>query len=69
VADVISHAKITTLLLPGIGTVHDLKAAFNAGARVVRIVIHHEYRHIGSVQSGFQQFQTGPRQLMGLIVN
>lgn len=31
-ADVISHAKITTLLLPGIGTVHDLKAAYNAGA-------------------------------------
>jgi len=25
-ADVIEHAKITTLLLPGIGTVHDLKA-------------------------------------------
>src|SRR5450830_53360 len=40
VADVISHAKITTLLLPGIGTVHDLKAAFNAGARVVRIATH-----------------------------
>jgi 4-hydroxy 2-oxovalerate aldolase len=36
-ADVISHAKITTLLLPGIGTVHDLKATYNAGARVVRI--------------------------------
>ncbi len=39
-ADVISHAKITTLLLPGIGTVHDLKAAYNAGARVVRIATH-----------------------------
>ena len=39
-ADVISHAKITTLLLPGIGTVHDLKAAYHAGARVVRIATH-----------------------------
>jgi 4-hydroxy 2-oxovalerate aldolase len=39
-ADVISHAKITTLLLPGIGTVHDLKAAYAAGARVVRIATH-----------------------------
>lgn len=39
-ADVITHAKITTLLLPGIGTVHDLKAAYKAGARVVRIATH-----------------------------
>jgi 4-hydroxy 2-oxovalerate aldolase len=39
-ADVIEHAKITTLLLPGIGTVHDLKAAYKAGARVVRIATH-----------------------------
>jgi 4-hydroxy 2-oxovalerate aldolase len=40
VADVISHAKIATLLLPGIGTIHDLKAAYNAGARVVRVATH-----------------------------
>ncbi|WP_372822445.1 4-hydroxy-2-oxovalerate aldolase [Pseudomonas parafulva] len=40
VAEVISHAKITTLLLPGIGTVHDLKNAYNAGSRVVRIATH-----------------------------
>src|SRR5450830_1591952 len=39
-ADVITHAKITTLLLPGIGTVHDLKEAYDAGARVVRIATH-----------------------------
>jgi 4-hydroxy 2-oxovalerate aldolase len=40
VADVVTHAQIATLLLPGIGTIHDLKAAYNAGARVVRIATH-----------------------------
>ena len=40
VADVVSHAKIATLLLPGIGTVHDLKNAYDAGARIVRIATH-----------------------------
>jgi len=39
-ADVVKHAKIATLLLPGIGTLHDLKAAYNAGARVVRVATH-----------------------------
>jgi 4-hydroxy 2-oxovalerate aldolase len=40
VADVVTHAQIATLLLPGIGTIHDLKAAYNAGARIVRIATH-----------------------------
>nr|AAX50130.1 CbzK [Pseudomonas putida] len=39
-ADVVKHAKIATLLLPGIGTLHDLKAAYAAGARVVRVATH-----------------------------
>ncbi|MFV3376300.1 4-hydroxy-2-oxovalerate aldolase [Pseudomonas sp. NY11226] len=39
-ADVVKHAKIATLLLPGIGTLHDLKAAYTAGARIVRVATH-----------------------------
>lgn len=39
-AAVVSQAKIATLLLPGIGKLHDLKAAYQAGARVVRVATH-----------------------------
>ena len=40
VADAVENAVVTTLLLPGIGTVHDLKQAYNLGARSVRIATH-----------------------------
>jgi 4-hydroxy 2-oxovalerate aldolase len=39
-ADAVNHAKIATLLLPGIGTLHDLKNAYDAGARIVRVATH-----------------------------
>ena len=40
VAEVLEHSVLTTLLLPGIGTVHDLKRAFGLGVRSVRIATH-----------------------------
>ena len=39
-AEVVQHAKIATLLIPGIGTLHDLKNAYQAGGRVVRVATH-----------------------------
>lgn len=40
VADVLDKAVLTTLLLPGIGTVDDLKRAYDLGVRSVRIATH-----------------------------
>lgn len=40
VASVLDNAVLTTLLLPGIGTVEDLKRAYDLGVRSVRIATH-----------------------------
>ena len=40
VTGVVRHAVPTTLLLPGIGTVHDLKQAYALGIRSVRVATH-----------------------------
>jgi 4-hydroxy 2-oxovalerate aldolase len=39
-ADVIEHAVLTALILPGIGTVHELREAHAAGVRSVRVATH-----------------------------
>jgi 4-hydroxy 2-oxovalerate aldolase len=40
VAEVLKNARLTTLLLPGIGTIHDLKHAFELSVRSVRVATH-----------------------------
>ena len=40
VADVLERSVLTTLLLPGIGTIDDLKRAYGLGVRSVRVATH-----------------------------
>ena len=39
-AEVVRQAKLTTLLIPGIGTIEDLKRAYALGIRSVRVATH-----------------------------
>ncbi|MDR2940545.1 MAG: 4-hydroxy-2-oxovalerate aldolase [Clostridiales bacterium] len=39
-ASQIKNSKLTVLLLPGIGTIEDLKKAYDSGARAVRVATH-----------------------------
>jgi 4-hydroxy-2-oxovalerate aldolase len=40
VSGIVKNAKLTVLLLPGIGTIEDLKMAADCGAKVVRVATH-----------------------------
>ncbi|CAJ1584546.1 4-hydroxy-2-oxovalerate aldolase [[Mycobacterium] wendilense] len=39
-AEVLERARLTTLLLPGVGTIHELKTAYALGVRSVRVATH-----------------------------
>jgi len=39
-ADAVENARLTTLLLPGIGTIHELERAYALGVRSVRVATH-----------------------------
>ncbi len=39
-ASVMTKARLTTLLLPGVGTIHELKRAYDIGVRSVRVATH-----------------------------
>jgi len=39
-ASVLENARLTTLLLPGVGTIHELKHAYDLGVRSVRVATH-----------------------------
>ena len=40
VADVLEHSVLTTLILPGLGTVEELRRAYDLGVRSVRVATH-----------------------------
>ncbi len=51
-SEVIKKSKLTVLLLPGIGTVEDLKMAAGCGAKVVRVATHVTEADIGEQHIG-----------------
>lgn len=53
VGKVIRHARLTTLLLPGIGTIEDLHRAFDLGVSSVRIATHCTEADIARQHIGF----------------
>lgn len=74
----LTHARLTTLLLPGVGTVEDLRRAYDLGVRSVRVATHCteadvSAQHIGTAReigmdvSGFlmMSHMSTPRDLAG----
>jgi 4-hydroxy 2-oxovalerate aldolase len=53
VAAKLTRAKLTALLVPGIGTVHDLKLAYEAGVRSVRVATHCTEADVAKQHIGF----------------
>lgn len=78
VVDAVENAIVTTLLLPGIGTIEDLKRAYSLGVRSVRVATHcteadiskqhiEHARGLGMDVSGFlmMSHMAEPEQLAG----
>lgn len=51
-AGAITHARLTTLLLPGIGTIDALKRAYDLGVRSVRVATHATEADVAAQQIG-----------------
>ncbi len=75
-ASVLKKARLTTLLLPGVGTIHELERAYELGVRSVRVATHcteadisaqhiAAARELGMDVSGFLMLShmAGPEQL------
>lgn len=59
---VVRHARLTTLILPGIGTVSDLKRAYELGIRSVRVATH-------STEADTSAQQIGAARELGMDVS
>ena len=53
VADVLNRAVLTTLILPGVGTVEDLRRAHDLGVRSVRVATHCTEADVSKQHIGF----------------
>lgn len=53
VADVLQRAVLTTLILPGVGTVQDLRRAYDIGVRSVRVATHCTEADVSKQHIGF----------------
>lgn len=53
VSKVVKNAKIDVLLIPGIGTIEDLKVAMEYGAKTVRVATHVTEADVGEQHIGF----------------